>query len=356
MPTARAWLEAALQRTWARRGPPALALLPLSWLYGWLAARRRAAFADGRRPVARLDVPVIVVGNRIAGGAGKTPTVLAVVAHLRARGWRAGVISRGHGGRGDAARLVTPASDAAEVGDEPLLIRLRSGAPVAVGRDRVAAAHALRAAHPEVDIIVSDDGGQHLALGRDVELWVWDARGAGNGWLLPAGPLREPIDAAPRSPAQLVLYNAERASTPLPGFLARRRLRGLVALAAWWQAGQADASALVALADPAAAARQVWALAGIARPQGFFELLSAHGLRFTPMPLPDHATFDVLPWPATVTDLLVTEKDAVKLRPERIARERPATRVWVAPLDYAPDPALWVALDAAIGAPPGRLP
>lgn len=353
MPAARAWLEAALQRAWSGRGAVSTALLPLSWLYGALAERRRAAHAEGRRPVVRLDAPVIVVGNRIAGGAGKTPTVLAVVAHLRERGWQPGVISRGHGGRGSTVRLVTADSIAAEVGDEPLLIRLRSGVPVAVGRDRVAAARALRAAHPDIDILVSDDGAQHFALGRDIELWVWDARGAGNGRLLPAGPLREPIDAPPRAPTQLVLYNAERPSTPLPGWTARRTLAGLVPLERWWQAAPADPELLSALATRGAD-RGIWALAGIARPQSFFEMLSARGLRFTPLPLPDHADFAALPWPADATDLLVTEKDAVKLRPDRVARERPATRVWVAPLDYAPDPALWVALDAAIGTPPRR--
>lgn len=353
MPAARAWLEATLQRAWSRRGAVSTALLPLSWLYGMLAARRRAAYASGQREVVRLEVPVIVVGNRIAGGAGKTPTVLAVVAHLRSRGWTPGVISRGHGGRAAAPRLVTPDSDATDIGDEPLLIRLRSGAPVAVGRDRVAAARALRAAHPDVDILVSDDGAQHFALGRDVELWVWDARGAGNGRLLPAGPLREPIDAAPRAPTQLVLYNAERASTPLPGVTARRALAGIVPLAGWWQGIAAEPGSLTNLASQSAQ-QKPWALAGIARPQSFFEMLQAQRLRFTPLPLADHADFSSLPWPADVNHLLVTEKDAVKLRPDRVARERPATQVWVAPLDYAPDPALWVALDAAIGAPPHR--
>lgn len=355
MPSARAWLEGALQRVWAHRGVAAHALLPLSWLYGALAARRREAYADGRRAVVRLEVPVIVVGNRIAGGAGKTPTVIAVVAHLRQRGWRPGVISRGHAAQGIAPRLVTPASVAADAGDEPLLIRLRCDVPVTVGHDRVAAARALRSAHPEIDVIVSDDGAQHLALGRDVELWVWDARGAGNGWLLPAGPLREPIDTPPRAPMQLVLYNAERASTPLPGLLAQRRLLGLVALAPWWQSAAPDAQALADLVARSSSEAQVWALAGIARPQAFFDMLGGQGLRFKPLPLADHADFDVLPWPAVATDVVLTEKDAVKLRPERVARERPGTRVWVAPLDYAPDPALWVALDAAIGAPPGRL-
>src|SRR5262249_19525475 len=143
--------------------------------------------------------------------------------------------------------------------------------------------------------------------------------------------------------------------TPLPGLLAQRRLGGLVALAPWWRSAVPDAQAL---ADLAARSNgkdlQVWALAGIARPQAFFDMLGAHGLHFSPLALADHADFDTLPWPASATDVVLTEKDAVKLRPDHVARERPGTRVWVAPLDYAPDPALWVALDAAIGAPPAR--
>lgn len=343
----RAGLEAALTRAWQARGPLACALWPLSRVYGALVALRRIGYRAGLRPSRRLPRPLIVVGNRIAGGAGKTPTVLALLAHLRARGLTPGVVARGHGARRAGVRAVQPDADAAEVGDEPLLIRLRGAVPVCVGRDRAAAAEALIAAHPELDVLVADDGLQHLGLARDLELLVFDARGAGNGWLLPAGPLREPLHApSMATEPPLVLYNAGVPSTPLPGFLAQRRLAGAVALADWWRGAPARPEALQALRG-----RRLIACCGLAQPQRFFAALADAGLAVTPLALPDHAGYASLPWPADAADVIVTEKDAVKLRPARVAGERPATRVWVAPLDFRPEPALWAALDAALAAP-----
>ena len=195
-----------LQRAWLERGAAA-ALLPLAWLFGALAASRRGLYRAGMLRRVEVGVPVVVVGNLIAGGAGKTPTVLAVVRLLQRHGRRPGIVSRGHG-RTDAGVLeVSPDTLAQDCGDEPLLLRLRAGVPVCVARDRVAAAQALRRRHPEVDVIVSDDGLQHLRLARDLQIIVFDERGAGNGWLLPAGPLREPLPATP-PPRSLVLYNA----------------------------------------------------------------------------------------------------------------------------------------------------
>lgn len=344
--TCRAGLEAALTRAWLARGPLACALWPVSLLYASLVALRRAAYRVGLLRSRRLPCTVLVVGNRIAGGAGKTPTVLAVLAHLQSRGRRPGVVSRGHGGSARGVRAVQPDADAAEVGDEPLLIRLRSGVPVCVGSDRAAAATALLAAHPQIDVVVADDGLQHLALARDVDLLVFDARGAGNGWLLPAGPLREALHAPSAAPQQLVLYNADAPSTPLPGFAAERELRRAVGLADWWRGAPAEASTLRALQG-----RPIVACCGLAQPARFFDGLAAAGLTITPLALPDHADYATLPWPAQAADVIVTEKDAVKMRPARVARERPATRVWVAPLDFRPEPALWAALDAALGAP-----
>lgn len=341
--SARARLEDLLTRAWRRRGLLACALWPLSWLYGGVIALRRLAYRRGWRASERVARPVLVVGNRVAGGAGKTPTVIALLAHLRAQGWRPGVVSRGHGRQGDGLLAVAPDTPAAECGDEPLLIRLRAGVPVQVGRDRVAAARALLAAHPETDLVVADDGLQHLRLAREVEVVVFDARGAGNGWLLPAGPLREPVDAPSTARSTLVLYNAAAPSTPQPGALARRGLSGAVALADWWQGAPAAPATLAALRG-----RPLRACAGIAQPEAFFALLRAAGLAPEPLALADHADYATLPWPAGDADVIVTEKDAVKLRPERVARERPATRVWVAPLDFEPAPAFLVALDAAL--------
>ena len=317
-----------------------LLLLPLSWLYGALAALHRAL----ARPAERLPVPVIVIGNLIAGGAGKTPTVLATVELLRRAGWMPGIVSRGYGRQGDEPVLVRADSTPQAVGDEPLLLQRRSGAPVAVARDRVAAAQALLQAHAEVDVIVSDDGLQHRRLPRDAQVVVFDERGAGNGHLLPAGPLREPLPASP-PPRTLVLYNAERPSTAWPGFRAARRLAGALSLADWWAGRPPSPGVLASLRG-----RPLLAAAGMAAPQRFFTMLDAAGLQVIPCPLPDHHDYAELPWPPRTADVVVTEKDAVKLRPERIGG---ATRVWVVTLDFAPEPAYAEALLALL---PARTP
>jgi tetraacyldisaccharide 4'-kinase len=278
---------------------------------------------------------VVVVGNLIVGGAGKTPTVIALVRLLRALGWTPGVISRGHGRRPGGLIEVACATAAADGGDEPLLIHLRSGAPLVVGADRVAAARALRAAHPEVDIIVSDDGLQHHRLARDVQIVVFDERGVGNGLRLPAGPLREALPTTV-PPATLVLYNAVQPTTRLPGWTAARRLAGLVPLADWWQGATPVADSWRALAD-----RPAVAVAGIASPQRFFDMLMAQGLAVLPRALPDHHDFAALPWRDGTDDVIVTEKDAVKLAPGRDLR---GARVWVAPLDFEPELAFVAAL------------
>ncbi|MEO6354770.1 MAG: tetraacyldisaccharide 4'-kinase, partial [Burkholderiaceae bacterium] len=185
-------LESTLSRAWLRRGLLACALWPLSRLFGTLLALRRALYRCGWLAAVRLPVPVIIVGNVFVGGTGKTPLTIWLVEALRRAGRAPGVISRGYGASTTTPRLVLPDATPQQVGDEPLLIARRAQCPVVVGRDRVAAAKALLAAHPELDCIVSDDGLQHYRLARDVEIVLFDGRGAGNGWLLPAGPLREP--------------------------------------------------------------------------------------------------------------------------------------------------------------------
>lgn len=322
-PTAAARLEAV----WQTGGPRQWLLRPLAGLHGALVGLRRILYRAGVLRTGRLDVPVIVVGNRVAGGAGKTPVTLALVAALQAAGHRPGIVSRGHGSHQRHARPVRADSRATEVGDEPLLMQRRSGRPVWVGHDRVAAARALRQAHPDVDVIVCDDGLQHLRLGRDIEIVVFDERGAGNGWLLPAGPLREPIDAPPAAPLALTLYTCARPSTALPGDCAERRLAGAVALADWWQGARASAETIAALRG-----QRVLASAGIGQPQRFFDGLRALGLDIAALPLDDHHDHARLPWPADARDVVVTEKDAVKLDPARVAAERPGLHVWVVPL------------------------
>lgn len=303
------------------------ALLPLAWLYRGLAALHRVWWHRVRRP-ARLPVPVVVVGNLIAGGAGKTPVVIALVQALREAGWTPGVVSRGYGrAAAGAAAVAAAASSASDIGDEPLLIQRRTAAPLAVGAQRVEAARQLLARHPEVDVIVGDDGLQHHALAHDVAVVVFDDRGVGNGLVLPAGPLREPLPAE-LPPHWLVVYSGRRgASTRLPGVHAPPRTERVLELGAWWQGAAAGGGEPLA----ALAGRPLLALAGIGDPAKFFATLDAAGLRYTPLPMPDHARYEHLPWPAGTTDVVTTEKDAVKLLPQRVR----GTRVWVVPLDSA---------------------
>ncbi len=318
-----------LQAAWLRRGALARALLPLSFLYGALLSVRAGCFRLGLMRSVQLPAPVVVVGNLVAGGAGKTPTTIALVQLLRDRGFTPGIISRGYGRQSDHIVLLSRETPVREAGDEPLLLLLRSGAPVAVGADRVATGQALLRANPTVNLLISDDGLQHRRLARDAQVIVFDERGAGNGWLLPAGPLREPVPATV-PPRSVVLYNAAAPSTALPGHLAGRRLSGLVSLHHWWLGQAARPETFAELKG-----RTVLAAAGLARPQRFFEMLRAQGLSITELPLPDHHDFAALPWPADTREVLVTEKDAVKLRPEAMG----ATRVWVATLDFELSPA-----------------
>jgi tetraacyldisaccharide 4'-kinase len=332
-----------LTDAWLRRGALARLLWPATGIVravlGWRS----------RHPVIAVDVgvPVVVVGNLVAGGAGKTPTVRAVVAALRGAGWTPGIVSRGHGRTGDAPLVLQDDTPAARAGDEPMLLRRTTGVPVAVGRDRVAAAQALRTEHPAVDCIVSDDGLQHRRLARTVQVIVFDERGAGNGWLLPAGPLREPLPGQV-PPRTLVLYNADAPSTHLPGHLARRRLGALLPLDDWWRGAAPEPGVPAALQG-----RRVLAAAGIAHPSRFFTMLRATaGLAVDELPLPDHHDYATLPWPADAGDVVVTEKDAVKLSPGRSL----GARVWVATLDFAPDPAFLAALLALMPPRDGNPP
>ncbi len=331
----------ALQAAWWQEPPNALArrLRPLSGLYAALA-RLNKAITWPRR----LDVPVIVVGNLVVGGAGKTPTVIALVRLLRVYGWTPGVVSRGYGRRTSHVVQVHGDSSAADCGDEPLLIHLRTEAPVVVGRNRVAAARALRREHPTVDILISDDGLQHHRLARDAQVIVFDERGVGNGLLLPAGPLREPLPEAV-APNTLVLYNAWRPPITLPGWMGTRHLIGVLSLEDW-RCGHAP------LADSwrALHGRRVVAAAGIASPQRFFTQLQGEGVLFTPLPLPDHHDFAELPWPRGTADVVLTEKDAVKLAGLSFG----STRIWVAPLDLEFDLGFAAAIKRLFPNPPSR--
>jgi len=319
-------LAPALQRAWLRRGPLAWLLRPVSLAFGVLAALRRAAYRARLLPTEAVAAPVVVVGNVVAGGAGKTPVVIALVRHLQARGLHPGVISRGHGRRTRDCREVHAASDPAEVGDEPLLVARATQAPVFVAPSREQAARALLAAHPQCRVVVSDDGLQHARLHRDIEICVFDDRGVGNGWLLPAGPLREPW---PR-PVDLVLRTAP---SGVAGFEVRRRLAP-VALRA-----DGSKTPLAALAG-----RPLAALAAIGRPGAFFAMLRAHGLQLERcVSLPDHADLLELPSGLEHREIVCTEKDAVKLW-----RHRPDA--WAVPLLVELEPAFWPPFDRLLDA------
>ena len=177
---------------WQSRRGVALLLYPFSLLFRWLVWLRRLGFRYGILHSTNASVPVVVVGNLSVGGAGKTPLVISLVEQLQQRGWHPGVVSRGYGGNEVAPTLVTAAADHTDVGDEALMLSRRTGVPVAVSAKRVAAVELLTTGQ-SCNVIVSDDGLQHYALGRQLEICVIDIdAGLGNGWCLPAGPLREP--------------------------------------------------------------------------------------------------------------------------------------------------------------------
>ncbi len=314
----RARLESLLLREWRHRGWLAIALLPLSVLYGLLAGVRRLLFALRILRQVRLPVPVVVVGNIFVGGTGKTPLTIWLVDSLRERGYTPGVISAGYGRKSQQITEVRPASTPDEVGDEPLLIAARSGAPVVVGRDRAWAARRLLALHPKVDVIIADDGLQHYALARDVEILLSDARGVGNGWLLPAGPLREP---AWRRADFHVLNGVEaEGDGSYPMQLQATQAERLV--------DRQERMPLASLHH----GRRVVAAAGIGHPQRFFDMLGALGVPLAEtMPLPDHHDFLLNPFANVDADLiLVTEKDAVKCaRHPTLMADR---RIWVVPV------------------------
>lgn len=296
------WLRARatrwLEQCWYEGRPPNLLLRLLARLFGRVAKARREAFLSGKRPPQHAGVPVVVVGNLAVGGAGKTPLTVALVAALRQRGFRPGVISRGYGRRDSAARRVRPDDPARDVGDEPLLIARRCAVPVAVAARRIEAARLL-VESGEVDVLVADDGLQHYALARDVEILVIDGRRRlGNGRLLPAGPLREPPARA--AACDFIVVNG---GTPQPGEIPMQlRLQDAVPL---------DGGATRPLAE--FCGRRVHALAGIADPERFFRTLRDTGIEPIPHAFADHHPFsaqdlafgDDLP-------LLLTEKDAVK--------------------------------------------
>ncbi len=325
-----AGLQQALLRAWTGRGALAWALRPVAFVYSSLVSLRRFAYSQHWLTSQRLPVPVVVVGNVLAGGAGKTPTVIGVVAHLQAQGWKVGIVSRGYGRRSEAIQAVHTDALPAEVGDEPLLLQRKTGVPVYVGRERAAAARALLNAHPHTQIIVCDDGLQHYALYRDVEICVFDSRGIGNGWLLPAGPLREhwprrALHATGQSGENLLVLNT--GPNTVPGFTATRQLADHTVDAS------GHVQPLAALNAPGT--QPLCAVAGIAQPEAFFAMLRTKGIVLArTMALADHYDFDS--WSRNNHEhhsLICTEKDAAKLW-QHTPEARAVPLVQTAPADF----------------------
>jgi tetraacyldisaccharide 4'-kinase len=296
-----------LQWHWYRITPLHLLLLPLSLLFHLIITTRRLLFRCGILSSIKLPVPVIIVGNITVGGTGKTPLTLWLAEQLIADGWHPGIISRGFGGSGSKPQQVMDSSDPAAVGDEPVLMAQRMLCPVWVGRDRPAAASALLLAHPECDVILSDDGLQHYRLQRDVEIVVVDGlRRFGNGFLLPAGPLREATSRLRGVDAVVI-----NGGTGAPG-------GSVAAQGEFWM--QLEGMHFYNLLNPEITAtaadfqgQSVHAIAGIGHPERFFMHLNKLGLAPQTHSFPDHHQY-------TAADLayndayalLMTEKDAVK--------------------------------------------
>ncbi|AEI75008.1 Tetraacyldisaccharide 4'-kinase [Candidatus Moranella endobia PCVAL] len=285
---------------WSGVSPISIVLLPLSWLYGLITAIIRYIYRRGWRTVHHFPLPIVVVGNLTAGGNGKTPLVLWLVTKLQQRGWQVGVIARGYGGRSAHYPLLLDVSSTSEqCGDEPFLIWQRTGVPVAVAPQRTAAAAALLRAQP-LDVVITDDGLQHYALGRDIEWVVIDGeRRFGNGWLLPAGPMRERAKRL-RQVQAVIVNGGDTRSGEVPMRLEAGAAVHLLS---------GEHRAITGLTP-------MVAMAGIGNPARFFATLRARGvIPAREFAFSDHQAYrqHMLEKLATPDEyLLMTEKDAVK--------------------------------------------
>ncbi|GGY02476.1 tetraacyldisaccharide 4'-kinase [Paludibacterium paludis] len=322
-----------IERHWYAPSPwMSILLAPLESLFAVVGGLRRAAFRRGWLKSSHPGVPVVIIGNINVGGVGKTPLTLSLIESLRRMGIRAGVVSRGYGGAHREPTEVTAQTPASLVGDEPLLLAA-SQAPVVVGRDRVAAARWLLARHPDIDVILSDDGLQHYRLRRDLEIVVMDGRrGTGNGRLLPNGPLREPLSRLATVDA-LVINGPSEGLSGLPDCAERFAMR--------LAAGECYLAADPSICRGAAsfAGQKVVALAGIGHPERFFATAREQGFVLArTIAFPDHHPFGPGDIPDDADAVLVTAKDAVKLRHLNHAR------LWVLPVRAViePDLAAWI--------------
>lgn len=315
-----------LQKQWKGYSIWHLILLPMSLVFFFLSTARKHLFRIGMLSSCKLSVPVIVVGNISVGGTGKTPLVIWLAEQLKQKGFKPGIVSRGYGGSANEVMEVFAHSSPSFVGDEPLLIAKRTQSPVFVGANRVVAGEALLKAHPEVNVIISDDGLQHYSLQRDIEIAVVDAeRAFGNGFLLPAGPLREAKSRLNEVDA-IVMTKANQQAAMKMDFLSpvfEMELAG---------------DAFVSLFDGETQQKSNYfnnkplaAIAGIGNPKRFFDALMKMGLVFEQKSFADHYAFepqDLLPLVGKT--ILMTEKDAVKC--ERFARANAQYDIWMLPV------------------------
>ncbi len=306
-------MEHWLHRQWQLRGVWAWSMAPLSLLFGVILKIRAMHHHYFKRDT-DFPIPVVVVGNIYIGGTGKTPIVIALVKQLRALGWHPGVISRGYGTQiGDKPLVGQGKLDPSLFGDEPALIARETGAPIAVHPNRPKAYFSLLALNPQIDLVISDDGLQHLRLHRDIEIVVQDERGTGNGWLLPAGPLREPISRL-NSVQALISRTENAASTPATSMssLVRKTAASLRMIQFRnLNSGQLlDPPSFIALAK----GLKVMAVAGIANPAQFFLSLHNIGIELSEQrAFADHVNFDASIFQALEAEcVLMTAKDAVK--------------------------------------------
>ena len=288
-------LAERIQQHWRTPTAVSLALTPFSLVYGLVTKIRKAAYISGVLKTHRFDIPVVVVGNLTVGGTGKTPFVITLAERLKIRGWRPGIVSRGYRGKVTEAEIVPADGDPHHFGDEPVLVARKTGLPVAVARRRAQSVEKLL--NESVDIVISDDGLQHYAMARSAEIVMVDGiEGLGNGFLLPAGPLREP-------PARLASADirVRRGGEASEGEYSVTATLGSARNLVSGEEASLDEFRDVPLA----------ALAGIHRPERFFDLLRQHGLTISAHPFPDHHQFCADDIPAETT-VLMTEKDAVK--------------------------------------------
>lgn len=302
---------------WQRRTPVSHSLVPLSGLYGQVMKRR---YRQRSKELLREAVPVIVVGNIVVGGSGKTPFIHWLVMHLQSMGHRPGIISRGYGGASTEPRRVVAHDRAGDVGDEPLLLQRLTGVPVWVGRNRPAVANALLQDDASVDVVISDDGLQHYALPRSLEICLFDgAVGAGNGRLLPAGPLREPWSRL--SDVDLIVAKGEPAGLPantVPQSVMRLSLGAPIPVSTH-PSDQPGQSAGLPTPEQTTEQSPVAVVCGIGQPQSFYRLLEAQGWVIEPCSLPDHGVMTAsLKQALAGRTVLMTSKDAVKLAGERL--------------------------------------